>query len=243
MAIPYNNIIRAVLVRTNQMTDAIDASALETLYTGSLSSAIGGMDLPASEIKRMILDAEKRVASVCAKQTNPLLWGGMFGRSADIANEGHIPSTDNDSDSWIGAFHTVLDSTTDEPLTEKPKQDILRMNRLVASGFLKVRPMHYCIEGDRIYHTRSGNVYVEGCGWDYTIQASAYAAGDSPLAQECEGWWIAETLAMAAGEGWYASESASYMNIAAACRDEVRQGIMPTATIPDSTVNVEPVKN
>lgn len=244
MSIPYANIWKAFLAKTNQLADAIDASAFDSVYNAStIVSAHSGMDIPRSEVKRLILAAEKRVASACVRQKNPILWGELFGKSSAISSGISIPNTDDDNDEWLGTFQTVRDGTTGTVLTEKPKQEIERMNRLVASGFLRIRPFHHAIEGKTLFHTRS-TAYFEGGAWDRSVQSAAFEInGTSPLAQECEAWWIAESLAMASGENWYVQESTAMASFAKACEADALRGVVPSSILPDSTANEDPVKN
>lgn len=139
------------------------------------------MEVPLTGLKYAILASEKRIAALCGRSKNPILRRPLYGRTANIAHLGQIPTTDNNSKQWVGNFSSVLDATTNEPLTEKPKQTVLRDVRMYSSGTLKIRPMHFCEEDTRILHTRA-NIYLEGCVWDYATQLTAYDLAASPLA-------------------------------------------------------------
>lgn len=344
MSIPYLNIARAVAARSGQLADAVTAAAFETVYTSELSTALGGMEMPPSELKRMVLASEKRIASICARQKNPILKGGMRSQSESVTSGRQMPMADASGKEWIGtAVDTIVDDSdaNHHTLTEKPIQDVLRMNRLYTAGFLRIRPYHYALDGQTIHHTRA-SVYCIGCVWDYTTQAAAYAlaatapaskaytqanvdttndwititahgfttglrvwavpvstlpspltsstdyylivvdankirfatslanalagtyvnlaspggasggtitpkdasgGGSSPLAQECENWWIADTLSMAAQEGWFQDEASRYGQIAEMCKQDAIQGVIPAAVLPDTTATTNPVKN
>jgi hypothetical protein len=146
-------------------------------------------------------------------------------------------------DVWLGGFHGVNDSTDELPLTEKPLQEVQRCIRLYAAGILKIRPYHYAMHGGKITHTRE-DVYLQACSWTESLQSAQYdAAGFSPLAQECEVWWLAEALSMASTEGWFTNEARGYAALAAECAQDAVKGIVPSAIMPDHTVNQDPVKN
>lgn len=244
MSIPYLNIARAVALKTGQFADAADAAAFETIYTTALATALDGFELPLSELKRLILASEKKIAAVCCRQSNPVLKIGMADKSASLLSGAAIPSIDDDTDEWIGAFDGVYDTTTHQPLTEKPKQAIFRYNRRIAASELRLVPFHYCFDGGFIFHTRSGGAYIGGYGWDYAAQVTAYgASGNSPLAQECEDWWIADCLANAAQEGWFTQEAQGYFQIAQAAAEAAEKGVVPTRFLPDTTASIEEVKN
>lgn len=244
MAIPYLNIARAVMLRTGQLADAATAAAFETLYTSALATALGGMEVPLSELKRLVLASEKRIAGICCRQENPILKMGMADRTVDLASGAALPTLDNDSDEFVGIFGAVHDALTGLPLTEKPIQEITRINRLIASGFLRIAPHHFVFHDQMIFHTRAGGAYIAGYAWDYTAQATAYgASGNSPLSQEVESWWIADCLENAAQEGWFMQEAGIYSQIAANCAREAKEGAIPSAILPDTTASAEPVKN
>ena len=246
MAIPYLNIARAVLVRTGQLGDATDAAALETLYTGSLVNALEGVEIPLSELKRLVIATEKQVADICCRQKNPILKMAFAASSGEIGTGDAIPvPNDGSADGeWIGTLDGVYDADTDQPLTEKPKQSIIRMNRRVTAGELRLVPFHFAMDGKRFYHTRPEGAYVAGYSWSQIARLAAYAAnGDSLLHFSTENWWIAKSCANAAAEGWFVGEAGAYAQIAKDCEAEVKEGAIPSPILPDATAGSEPVKN
>lgn len=242
MSIPYLNIARGVLLRTGQFADAVSASAFETVYTSALAAAAGGLELPLSELKRLVLASEKRIAAMCARSKNPILIGPLYGKTASIAHKGQIPLVDSNSKAFIGDFTNIVDASDNTPLTEKPKQVVLRRVRN-AGSFYKLESYNYCIEGNRLLHTRT-NAIIEGCVWDYTTQDTAYGAnGSSPLAQELESMWVADCLANAPQEDWFIQEAGLYAQIVSKCEQDIYNGLIPAPILPDSTASAEPVKN
>ena len=341
----YENIKRAILLRSNQIGDASTAAAFEAKFTAALTTAVEGMEVPLTGLKYAILASEKRIAALCGRSKNPVLRRALYGRSANIAHLGLIPTTDNNSKQWVGNFGNVLDATTNEPTTEKPKQTILRHVRMYAAGAgtIKLRPMHFAFVDGRILHTRA-NVYVEGCVWDYAAQVTQYdlaaaplatltfnaadvsvanntiteaahpyftglamlltkvgatlpagtgftdgaivyaiwdsastikvatslanaligtaidfttdggtnghtltpqavSTGASPLAQELETMFIADVLANLPQENWFIQEAGFYSQIVEKCEADIKQGIIPSAVLPDTTANSQPVIN
>lgn len=246
MAIPYLNLARAVLVRTGQLGDAVSAADLETLYTGSLVNALEGVEIPLSELKRLVIATEKQVADICCRQKNPILKQMFSAESVDIESGDAIPVPDDGSadGEWIGTFDGVYDSDDDQPLTEKPKQSIIQMNRRVDAGELRLIPFHFAMDGKRVYHTRPDGAYLAGYSWSQTERLAAYAAnGDSLLHVSTENWCIAKACANAASEGWFTTEAGVYAAITRDCEAEVKEGVIPSAILPDATASSEPVKN
>ena len=244
MAIPYLNIARALALKTGQLADAQTAALFETVYTSALATAVGGMEIPLSEIKRMVLAAEKRVADVCCRQKNPILKQEMYVGSVDLDSGDEIQEPGEADEEWIGTFDGAYDSDDDTPLTEKPKQAIIRMNRRIDASELRLIPHHFALDGRRLYHTRPNGAYVGGYQWSMTERIAAYAAsGDSLLNTSCEAWVIAEACSDAAQEGFFVSEAAGYANFAQMCKEDAVRGVIPSNVLPDATASIEPVKN
>lgn len=346
MSIKYLNIARAVALRSNQLGDAVDAAALEALYTGDLLAALDGMEIPYSALKQQILASEKRIAALAARLKNPALKRGLYGRSANIADKGLMPQTDQNGYQWIGSFDSIIDAATGDELTEKPKQEVRRIKRLKTASIVVTNPLHYAIAGNKLFHTVT-NAYVEGCVWDYATQSTAYdlapsgptsftfttsdvnttnntitktahgcvtgqrvifpdstspgtspanqlysstlpyrfaiyvdantlkfattlanaligsaiditstgsgtmhvtvapdgGGGYSPLAQELEVMFAADVLANLSTEDFFVAEAGRYADIVEKCEEDLKQGLIPQATLPDTTANQEPVKN
>lgn len=245
MAILYKPVAMAIALRSNQISDAVTAAALETIYAGTLASALAGLEIPLTALKQTILASEKRIASVCGRQKNPILHGDMMSKTANIANKGAIPKKDASNKHFIGNFLGCYDAATDYPLTEKTKQEVLR--RLNNPGtFFKLDTNIFCIEVDMLIHTVT-NAYLKGCVWDRATQETAWGnietTGASPLAQELETWLVAESLAMSAQEEWFHGEASIFRTVAAQCEQDVRGGVIPTAILPGTTAGAEPVKD
>lgn len=241
MSIEYLHIAKGVALRANQLKSVVDAADGETNYTGDFETNLEGVEIPFTALKETILAVEKRIASICARSKNPVLMADLYNRTSDLASSALIDPTGTDAIEMIGGLSNPLDAVDGLPCTEKPKQTIARYLR--NTSFYRVKPYHFCIEGMRIYHTRTA-VYFEGSSWSYEDQSTNYDNElTSPLPQEVETWFIAEVLAHLPQENWFVPEANHYAQIAMKCEQDVRQGLIPTAVLPDSTVNQEPVKN
>jgi hypothetical protein len=243
MSLAYENVRKAILLRAGQIADAATAAAFETAFNAALATAVGGMEVPLTGLTYAILASEKRIAALCGRSKNPILRAPLYGKTASIAHLGLIPTTSSASKQFVGNFGNVLDASTNEPLTEKPKTSVLRDVRMYTAGTLKIRPMHFCFEDTRVLHTRA-NVYLEGCVWDYATQLTAYgAAGSSPLDQSLETMLIADVLANMVQENWLSQEGAYYGRIVEKCEADIKNGLLPQAVLPDATANSNPVPN
>lgn len=346
MSIKYLNIAKAVALRSNQLADASEASALEALYAGDLMAAMDGMEIPYSALKQQILASEKRIAGFVARLKNPVLKRGLYGRTANISHKGLVPDVDQNNYQWIGNFGSVIDASTGEELTEKPKQEVRRLRRLATAGVLQTPVLHYNLAENRLFHTVT-SAYLEGCVWDYATQSTAYdlapsgpadftfnsaavnttnntitktahgiitgqrvifpdatspttspagqlysstlpyrfaiyvdantlkfattlanaligsaiditgtgsgtmnvdvqpdgGGGYSPLAQELEVMFAADVLANLASEDFFVAEAGRYADIVDRCEQQMMQGLIPQAALPDTTANQEAVRN
>ena len=231
------------MLRANQMKDATNAAAREALYAGAIANAVDGMEIPLSALKQSVLASEKRIADIVGRTKNPILRRALYAVSANIASGDQLPYQPTGAvGEFVGNFAAVIDAADNRPLTEKTKQEVLRRIDNVGD-FYKLPAYHYCIEDTRIFHTRE-NVKVEGCAWDYAAQSAAYdAAGNSPLPEHLEIFWIADVLAHLAQENWFVNDAQVFSQIAARCEQMLLQGVIPQAVLPDSTVNENPILN
>jgi hypothetical protein len=243
MAIPYLNIARAVMLRSNQFGDAVTATALEALFVNTLVNAIAGMEIPLSALKLAILASEKKLAETIGFSTWDIGRAALYARSDNLVSGSVLPTISSGGNEFVGAFSGVFDQSDESPLTEKGKSEIMRLNRLYAAGALRIRPYHFHKAGLKLLHTRDG-AYFEGCAWSYDVQGAAYDAdGWSILPQTCETWLVADVLANTAQENWFVTEAGVYAQIASTCAMDVKNGLTPSATLPDTTSSPEPVKN
>ncbi len=243
--ISYINVAKAVALRSGQLKDAIDAATLNTNYEGDLIANMEGVEIPYSALKRDILASEKRIAEIIAQGSNPVYRLALFGRTVDLPDNAQIPTFDQSGNEFIGSLGNIIDSYDDSPLTEQPKQ-LVMIRRRNAGEFFRLSCYHYCIENGRVFHTRD-SVFLEGCVWSEDAQSSAYDASDatslSPLPQHLENFLIADVLANLPQENWFTNESGIYRQIATASEFALRQNMTPTASLPSTTSNTEPVKN
>ncbi len=245
MSILYANITKPVLLRANQLKDAASASARNTIYEGNLGDLADGMEVPLAALKQSVLASEKRISDLVGRSKNPVLRGSLYAVSANISSGAILPNAPTGGDGeWVGNFSGFIDSATSRPLTEKTKQEIFRFNEN-AGNFYKLPAFHFCLEGSRLFHTRS-NAKAEGCAWNYTAQSTAYDntnIGTSPLHGSLEQMWIADVLANLAQEDWFAGEAQMYSQMAARGEQMILAGIVPQTVLPDSTANENPIKN
>lgn len=242
MAIPYLNIARAVMLRANQIGDAADAAALETLFASSLATSVAGMEVPLTALKLTILAVEKRWVERVSKCGLPHYIQALTGRSADLATGSQIPTVDNAAREFQGSLSSIRDSINGRPLTEMPLAMVL--SRYPRPQRNMVIPVYWYHRLGRIlHHTRASGAYVEGCSWSYSTQAAAYAVGDSPLPGPLEVGFVAEVLENLPQENWFVSEAGHYTNIRREVEESLATGVEPTATLPDSTLSADPIKD
>lgn len=170
MAIPYRNIVRAVLLRANQFADG-DAAARETSYQGDPEDEITGIEVPYSALKQDILAVEKELAEMIGNSNNAIYRAELEAQSlTPIASGDEIPIV-CDRGYFVGAFDSVLDAATGTiPCREMPLQFVLRRNDNPGT-FWRATARYYAREGSRLFHTCAAGVYIRGVGWDYDTQS------------------------------------------------------------------------
>ena len=187
MAIKYQNIAKAVAIRANQITGG-DAAAREASYVAaSIATEMDGTELPYSALKQDILAAEKELASLIGNSNNPLFKITLVAESDSLESGDEVPEFDDAGVSFVGNFDGIFDEDDDRPLTEQPKQEVLR--RIDNAGsFFKLPYYGYFMEGTRIYFkTPSDAVYFRGCAWSLAAAEALFdAESESPLPQELE---------------------------------------------------------
>lgn len=233
MAIPYQNIIKQVALKSGQIGDRASSAAFNTLFDGAVADLVTGLEIPRAALKMAILASEARIAALVGRQKNPVLRTALYGKTGELISGALLPNFDTKNVRFVGNFGNVLDALDDRPLTEKRKQIVTRRNEN-AGDFFRLESYYFCLEDTRIYHTRQ-SVYLEGCVWNRIAQSAAYddANGVSPLHEELETFFIADVLANLPQEDWFMSEAETYRRIAKDCEAELKQGIAPTATLPE----------
>lgn len=237
------NIAKQVMLRTGQFADADDAAAFEVNYTAILATGVAGVDIPLSALRNSVLASEKRLATLIGLSENDLWRNALKGRTVDIASGADVPTSSNGTFEFVGAFGNIRDSANNTKLTEKPIEEINRLNRLFTAGVLQIKPYHFHLASGVLFHTRT-NAYMEGCVWDLATRLTAYnALGNSPLPQGFENFWIADVLVNQPQEGWFIQEAGHYAGIVSGGEAMIQQGVIPQIELPDTTASVAPDKN
>lgn len=241
--IPYSNIIKQVALKSGQIGDRASASAFNTMFDGAINDLITGLEIPRAALKMAILASEARIAALVAKQKNPVLRTALYGKTGEILSGALLPNFDTNNVRFFGNFGNVLDFDNDHPLSEQPKQVVMRRIEN-ANEFFILGAYYFCLEDSRIFHTRAA-VYLEGCVWNRAAQLTAYdnANGTSPLHEELETFFIADVLANLPQEDWFVSEAETYRRIADKCETDLMRGVIPNVVLPSSTARAEPIKD
>lgn len=241
MSIPYPNIAKAVALRANQLKDAVDATALDTNFSGGLSANMDGMEVPYTALKLAVLGSEKRIVGLIGRCSLPILRRPLQGVTANIVSGAIVPQLSATNAEFFGTFSGVYDMGNNTPLTEKTKTEVLRRIRNTG-GFYKLDQYIYAWDGLRLFHTRP-SVYLEGVAWSLTAQTTAFDTfGNSPLPAELESFWVADVLANLPQENWFISESQVYLNLAQKGEQQLLQGVVPAITLPNNTAHADPIK-
>ena len=241
MTIAYARIAREVALRANLLRGGTPAARNTDYSTAPLTTTlIESIDVPLDALKDSILMAESEIAHLIGNSNNPQFRAALAAASASVASGGDVPLVSG-SNPFVGVFDAIVDASDGTPLTEVPKRVLVR--RVSNAGtFWKIPAYHYCIEGTKIFHTRT-NVIFRGCVWDYTTQTAAYPGSNSPLPAELEGFWVAKTLASLARENWFVAEADFYKSIANEKAMEMIEGkvaLLQLPSMPSGRARVNP---
>jgi hypothetical protein len=117
---------------------------------------------------------------------------------------------DNTNKEFIGIFDSCADSATNAPLTWAPRQTIADY---ADAFFGDTSLFNYNITGNQISTTRP-LVFLQGCVWDYTTQATAYDAdGNSPLPQVCANMLVNGVCGNSVQVGWSDNVGAAQIDL------------------------------
>lgn len=245
MAILYQNIAKAVALRTASIVGGAYA-ARNTAYGQTVISAqLDGTEVPYAAMKQDILAVEKELAELVGNSNNAQYRAALAGQSSSVASGGSIPLLSTGGLSFIGSFDGIFDAADNRPMREMPMQTVLRRIEN-ANSFHRVPVGYFAFEGTKILHT-TANVYFRGCMWDLTTQTAAFdagAAGSSPLPQQLEVLFQVMVLRGIAQEGFFLEEAGFYGGIAAEKAAAIVQGKMQLLQMPQmpvKTANISPI--
>lgn len=247
MAIPYQNIAKAVAIRANQITDGSPADIEAAYAAASIEPAMDGVEVPYSALKQDILAAEKELAAMIGASSNSLFKIALSSESDAIESGDDLPEFDDAGVPFIGNFDAICDADDGNPLTEQPKQQVLR--RIENPGnFFKLPYYGYFFEGTKIFFKcPSDSAVVRGCSWDLAAAEALFdAESESPLPQEVEVLWACKVLENLPRENWFVPEAQYYSGLVETKQSAIIEGrerIMKMPQIPTKTASAEPTKD
>lgn len=170
MATNYHEILAAVGLRINAIT-GVTAAALETAFntrplTGTQwQSPIVNF----SAAKSAVLNAEEKLAHAIANVGDHPWRKFLADTTTPISHKGLINTTALGKQ-IIGVYGSVYDGSDGTECTKKSKETIRRRVRN-ANSYFRSPPYYFCIEGNRIYHTRT-TVVIDVCIYDRGTQST-----------------------------------------------------------------------
>lgn len=180
MAIVYDDIIREAALRVGAVVGVTAAEKTTSLAVSPLTAAqIGSVEFPFTSFQRGTVSAVGRIVRTFAMVKNHPFRRYAAGVTGNIAHEGGIPSVTALSKPIIGMYGNVRDATTDEILTEQPKQIIRSILRSKADSTLKRDYFYYALQDGIIEHTRE-NVKLQVCAFSFADEIAKFASNGSP---------------------------------------------------------------
>lgn len=179
MSVPYNRPVRNVALRLGALYGS-DSAALETSYTQtSLTLADFDGGVPFEAIKDAVLMAEEQLAQAIADSGEHPWRAYLASQTANVANNGALPSVDSASKPIIGIYGAVSDATDGTICVEMPL-DLVKRRAVNANTQFKLPVYWFNITGRYISHTRT-NVRLEVCTYDRSAQSTSLEAGGNIL--------------------------------------------------------------
>ena len=247
MSIPYQNIAKAVAIRAHQIVGGNAATREAAYAAASIEPSMTGTALPYSALKQDILAMEKELAALIGNSSNSLFKIALVGESDAISSGEELPEFDDAGVSFVGSFDAIVDAHNGTPLTEKPKQEVLR--RIENPGsFFRLPYYGYFFEGTQIFFKCStSTVYIRGCSWDFAAAEALFdAESESVLPQELEVLWACMVLENLPREGWFINEAEVYSNLVSSKKSDIIDGkarVMEMPQIATKTASADPMKD
>lgn len=232
--IVYHNLAKSILLRANQITDALSAAALDALYAGPLSALAGGVEVPLTSLREDILKTEAQIAAMIGNSSNIQLRAALAGE-ASVSSGDDIPTLDGNSRTFMGKFDGLFDEASDLPLQLMEKDVVLRRIRN-SNSFLTLPGRCWCVEGTKVFFSNDDDAYFRGVAWKRSTAETAYdnaEVGTSVMPHQVANLWQNLVLAHIAQENYFVNEAANYSNLAA--QDAQAIGlILEPATVGDA---------
>lgn len=179
MASNYHEILAEVALRINALT-GVTAADQQTAYTTRPLTTTQWQSpiFPFASAKAAILNAEERLAHAIANVGDHPWRKFLADTTTAISHKGLINTTTL-SKQIIGMYGAVYDASDGTECTKKSPETIRRRVRN-ANSFFRAPAYYYCIEGNRIFHTRT-TVTIDVCVYDRASQSTNLDANSAML--------------------------------------------------------------
>lgn len=227
MATTYQQLLHSVGLRANALVGA-QAAALETTYANTVltSANFNSADFPFTSFRDAILQAEQDFVNAVAF-TGEHPWKvatSICGTSSAVVSGAFLPIVDNAARPVVGLYGMIKDAADGIACVEMPMDVITRRVRNANSHY--VTPVYYYkIDGQRIYHTRTG-VVVDVTVYDRGAQVSSFNSnGNMLLPDPAEPGIVARALSFIFRDGVYAEQAAIWRQYSDEALIMIRSGI------------------
>jgi len=185
MAIAYREILRRAGLPANTIV-GVTSAEIEAAYTTSplTSTQLSSSDFPYSVVVDSLVATIGKIVRAYAFAPNHPFRTYNLSQTANIANNGVIPSVDSASNPIVGGYGTVRNAVSGVVMTNQPEQII---DTIVSNtdSFLRGTYDYFAITSDRLKHT-AANAVIDVCTLnDTTIRASIAANGNAPIPDAC----------------------------------------------------------
>jgi hypothetical protein len=230
MSVSYQQLLHNVALRMSALVGT-QVGTISATYDSAVldASHFKSADWPFTSFRDAILMAVEEYVWAIADNRNHT-WRALYSAAtADIANNGLIPSTSSTAKPIIGVWGAVVDSLDNTVLTDE--LDLATVRRLAAETWRTHLLYHYQIDGRRLVHTRP-NVKIDVCVFSRTDELALWTAnGNMSLPDVLEPAVTARAVSLMTRDGAFTNQAKEYRDYSNDVLIAIRAGqtIMPKA--------------
>lgn len=239
MSLNYHDCLASAAIRANALIGTQMAALETTFLVRPLTSAnFQSTVFPFTAIKYSLRMAEEKLCQAIANTGNHPWRDYLSSTTSSLANFASLPSLDVNSKQIIGIWGSVRDASNGVACKANQLENIQRIVDNTDSRYL-MQHYFYRIDGQRIYHTRTG-VKIDCCIYDGDTQTTAINANTAVLLPFIlEEAYVCGTVAMLFRDDEMMSQAQSYASYFNNTLASIAQGLtsVDSKTIPAPVMN------
>ena len=181
MAITYHDLVADSALRISALVGVTSTALNTTFLVRPLTQTnFQSTVFTFESVKSAIQMVEGKLVRAIAGNRKSIYRTYIKSTTATQSSGDVLPSINSSNKQIVGAWGNVHDATNDKPCRPKKLEVIQRINDNAGSRYL-LQHYYFNIDGQRIYHTRSGGVVLDCCFYDGPTQQTAIDADSAIL--------------------------------------------------------------